>query len=132
MMTSKRWCFTLNNYSEQEEQHVAGLFGTTDSIGYLVAGREVGDSGTPHLQGFVVFTTRKSLIQVRGIIGARIHAEISRGLPAQAAEYCKKDGDFIEFGTLPEGQGRRTDWDEYKQWVIDLGRVLNDRDWETT
>ena len=29
---------------------------------------------------------------------------------------------------MPEGQGRRTDWDEYKQWVIDLGRVPNDRE----
>lgn len=44
---AKRWCYTLNNYSDTEYQHVTQI---TDCV-YHVVGKEVGASGTPHLQG---------------------------------------------------------------------------------
>lgn len=126
-MSAKNWCFTLNNYSAQEEQHIHDVaVSDGSSILYLVSGREVGDSGTPHLQGFVAFGARKSLTQVKSILGARLHLEIARGSPSQASDYCKKDGDFFEHGVLPLGSGRRTDWDAYTDWVISLGRVSTD------
>lgn len=127
MPGAKRWCFTLNNYSAQEEQHVADAF-SLGGIDYLVAGREVGDSGTRHLQGYVCFESRRGITQVKAILGARLHLEVARGSPAQASDYCKKDGDFMEFGTCPGPQGRRTDWDAFKEWVVSLGRVPTDRE----
>lgn len=35
--------------------------------------------------------------------------------------YCKKGGDFDEFGNVDEAQtnqGKRSDWDRYREWVI--------------
>lgn len=54
-MSSKNWCFTLNNWAQVELQHVSDLATADASVLYLVAGREVGDNGTPHLQGLICF-----------------------------------------------------------------------------
>lgn len=78
-------------------------------MAYLVFGREVGSNGTPHLQGYVSFSKRRSLSYVRKKFGKRCHCEIARGSPQQASDYCKKEGDFEEFGTLPRGRGQRSD-----------------------
>lgn len=122
--TARRYVFTLNNYSDDEQERLRTL---ADSCRYLIFGREVGDSGTPHLQGFVVFRDPVSFSVAKHRIGDRAHLEVTRGQSAQAADYCKKDGDFEEFGA-PFRQGRRNDWDAYKEWVISLGYVPSERE----
>lgn len=97
------WCFTLNNYTAQEEQELMQL-----ECKYIIFGREIGSEGTKHLQGYIRFTKRMSLRQLKQILGNRVHLEIRRGTEQQAAEYCKKDGDFFEKGE-PSQQGKRTD-----------------------
>lgn len=108
--SAKHWCFTLNNYTDDETAALTAL-GTESSFDlvYLVFGRETGESGTAHLQGFVSFSRRKTLNQCRQIISTRAHLEVAKGTPQQAATYCKKDGDFEEFGNVPQGQGKRSD-----------------------
>jgi Putative viral replication protein/RNA helicase len=95
MAQSRFWCFTLNNYSAGEEEKVRELC-ISDVVQYAVFGREVADSGTPHLQGYIQFMARQRIGTVRRWI-PRAHAEIARR-PAEAAAYCKKDGDYSEFG----------------------------------
>ena len=108
MPGAKHWCFTLNNYTVDDEEALKEL-GEGDSVQYLVYGRETApDTGTPHLQGYVVFESRKTLRQVRGLV-RNAHLEKAKGKPSQAADYSKKDGDFVEFGMCPGGQGSRTD-----------------------
>jgi len=76
----------------------------------------VGDSGTPHLQGFVSFAKRTTMAAAKKVVGRRAHLEMARGTPQQAAEYCKKDGAYTEFGSCPTGSGKRSDLDDlYKQ-----------------
>lgn len=53
-MSHKSWCFTLNNYTEEECLKWQAIECSVKWIG-----KEVGDSGTPHLQGCIVF--RKSI-----------------------------------------------------------------------
>jgi Putative viral replication protein/RNA helicase len=90
-----RWCFTLNNYTDAE---VASL--KDAECRYLVFGYEVGESGTPHLQGFICFNRTKRLTGCRAVL-ARAHWEPARGSNEQAAEYCKKEGAFHEKGAIP-------------------------------
>ena len=109
---AKNWCFTLNNYGQDGEKRVLQRGAENESVCYMVVGKEIGESGTPHLQGYVQFSKRFALGSVKRIVGERAHCEVSRGTPQQAAEYCKKDGDFKEIGGIRGGQGARSDLSE--------------------
>jgi len=117
---AKRWVFTLNNYTTAEEESVAQAL-ASPVFKYSIYARETGESGTPHLQGYVIFLTEKRLQNVKNLLGTdRIHLEVSRGTPLQASEYCKKDGDFVEHGTLPKKATKEPQWQSLVQYVLDL------------
>lgn len=98
--TSQYWVFTLNNYTATEEKHILSLVVPQGNDGpvaqYLCVGREVGANGTPHLQGYIEFTSRTRFSTAKRHINARVHLEKRKGNASQAAEYCKKDGDYEE------------------------------------
>lgn len=96
---SKSWCFTVNNYAPADELELELLKGD-NSVLYIVVGKEVGESGTPHLQGFVQFKNRRVFGVVKDLLPRGAHIERARGSVFQAAEYCKKEGDFWEFVNL--------------------------------
>lgn len=92
---SRAWVFTLNNYQPYHEELLQRI-----RCQYLVFGREVGESGTPHLQGYIYFTNAKKLHQVRALVPGA-HLEVRRGTHAEAREYCIKDGNIFEKGEPP-------------------------------
>lgn len=100
---SKAWCFTINNYGPNEP---ADLFNRLEgSYVYVVVGKEVcPTTGTPHLQGYVLFRDRKRLKTVKKLIGNRAHLERAKGNPEQNHRYCSKEGNYEERGTLPTGK----------------------------
>jgi len=101
---ARGWCFTLNNYGELHELMLRRL-----RCQYLVYGREVGESGTPHLQGYVYFSSARTMSQVRKLI-PHAHLSVRGGSHQQASDYCKKDGDFEEIGVPPaDGLQQRRD-----------------------
>lgn len=110
---AKNWCFTLNNHTDEDVERLEGL-GT--SVQYLVAGKEVGENGTPHLQGFVSLSSRKRLAYVKTLLGSNPHCEVARNVPA-SIQYCKKEGDFFEVGSIAAGSGSRSDIDAFKEDV---------------
>lgn len=121
---SKYWVFTVNNYSLEDEKHLQSLV-DDQKASYLVYGREVGESGTPHLQGYVEFTQRKRLSRVRNLVSDRGHFEMRRGTAAQAREYCIKDGVVQEFGTISApAQGKRNDLEEIRLRIKDGAREV--------
>jgi len=111
-MSARRWCYTLNNYTAEECAAIELIPAV-----YHVYGREVGESGTPHLQGYIMFANAKSFSAVKSLIGQRAHLEKARGDSVQAAEYCKKDGSFWEQGTCPKpkGEGEKERWATARQ-----------------
>jgi len=102
MSRARSYCFTLNNYSEPERVAI-----TEVDCHYLIFGEEVGESGTPHLQGYINYNDAKSLKACQKLI-PRAHWEVTKGNPIQASDYCKKDGVYFEKGKLPV-PGKRND-----------------------
>ena len=131
MAGSRRWCFTLNNYSSDEVNFLREL-AEQEICNYLVYGYELGESRTPHLQGYVCFSSPCRLERAKRLLGQRCHLESARGSPQQASDYCKKEGDFEEFGTLPQPQGKRNDLDAIIEWLDEFialeGRAPTERE----
>lgn len=87
----RRCCFTLNNWTEEESQNLKDFL--TSSGGLWVIGKEVGEEGTPHLQGYVRFKNQrifKTLLEHN----KRIHWEKCKGTEKENIRYCCKDGSY--------------------------------------
>lgn len=125
MVQSQRWCFTINNYDDHVQGRLCQALAEDTVVKYAVYGREVGEQGTPHLQGFIIFKQRKrpaGVLEFFSPVGVHPHIEAARASSHQAAEYCKKDGDYEEFGSPPSVPGQRNDFNEFKAWVLEQPR----------
>jgi len=94
-MRSRGWCFTLNNYTQAEYIQLQEI-----DCRYIILGKEIGATGTPHIQGYVYFDNAKSRRTVSRLC-TRAHLEPRYGSNQQATDYCKKEGSFWEKGTPP-------------------------------
>lgn len=119
---SRDWCFTVNNYSDADIETIQGL---SSLVVYSIVGKEVAGTGTPHLQGYLYFSDAKSFQKIQKLLPKGTHIEKAKGTPTQASEYCKKEGDFFEYGALPEKQGKRTDLDIVRE-MVSQGKTMND------
>lgn len=97
---SVKWCFTLNNYSESDELSLRQL-GWDANTKYLVFGREVAETGTPHLQCFLWLNRARRFHIVLRSLPTGVHLESANGTAWEAAHYCWKEEDYEEFGTRP-------------------------------
>lgn len=100
---AKHWAgCTLNNYTPQDEAcFLAKIQPLAD---YYIYGKEVGAKGTPHLQFMVCFKKQTSSVAVQKLLKAAWFVKSANSTMQQASDYCKKDGNFVEFGTLPLDQ----------------------------
>lgn len=96
-MPTLAYCATLNNYTEAD---VATLRTPNSKLQYIIVGHEIGESGTPHLQIYFQLATQTKMTTIKNWGGpwARMHFEAARGTDVQAADYCKKEGNFFELG----------------------------------
>ncbi len=108
-MRARSYCFT---------SFLDGLEYDESAIRYIIWGREAcPDTDRAHLQGYVEFTRGVSLSSAKRLLGdPAVHLEARKGTAAQAVTYCKKDGDYIEWGE-PSKQGRRSDIELVRELV---------------
>lgn len=106
-MSYKNWIFTLNNYTEDTESLMQV---SHPEVVYMVYGHEIGESGTPHLQGYFELDKKRTLNSVKKIFGVlTLHLENRRGTQEDAINYAIKDGnDIYERGEKAKSTGRPT------------------------
>lgn len=97
------WTWTLNNYTEA---HLAKLkaLEAKETCKYMVWGEERGEKkGTPHLQGYTVWKSAKTLSACVKSLGAD-HVEPRGGNAQQAECYCKKgeqkEAEYKEYNSV--------------------------------
>jgi len=112
-----RFCFTYNNYEESEYENIKGYIKLYAKFG--VVGREIGEKGTPHLQGFINLIERDTFYRVRGHLYDAAHIEVAKGTDQQNLEYCtKQDKNAFVFGT-PCAMGARNDLKSVAKKVLE-------------
>lgn len=95
MSKTRNYIFTLNNYTDEEVELIKNT-----ECKYLVFGKEVGESGTPHLQGFISFINARTMKGVHRDNGWKRTALKPSEKPLSAIDYCKK------------GEQPHTEWEE--------------------
>ncbi len=114
------WCWTINNYTEEEVQSINMLVLEDNHVSYVCYGKEVGENGTPHLQGFLKTRQTVALTALKKKL-PRAHFEKMKAKDVnEAINYCHKKGtkwqepehELYEFGVRPKGAGHRTDIDD--------------------
>lgn len=79
---SRAWCFTLNNYSNED---ILFFSDTLDTEKYAFQ-EEVGENNTPHLQGIVYFKNARTFHQLKQLHG-RAHWEKTKSIK-DSFTYC--------------------------------------------
>ncbi len=109
-MTSRRHVFTWNNPDKEGQEYLDSL--DTSCIKYIVFQLESGENGTPHFQGFVVWTSPVRIRQACARLGGAAHIERAMGSDEEASKYCQKEETRVEgpwfWGDCPH-QGKRSD-----------------------
>lgn len=95
---SKRWCFTLNNYSDDDIDRLVPIL--NEYCSKYIVGKEVGEQGTPHLQGFFEFKTKRRPVNLFN--NKKIHFEKTRGGDIDNVVYCSKEGSVILNFNMPK------------------------------
>lgn len=97
----RNFCFT----SFEEKKPVFN----EDYMRYLVFGAEIcPKTELPHWQGYCELREQERFNVVKKLMGRTVHLKERYGTAQEAADYCKKDGNYEEYGEISK-QGERTD-----------------------
>lgn len=144
---ARGWCFTLNNYTEEEHSSIVQrLLDSCDRFVFCV-GKEVGKGGTPHLQGCIQSRGKTDKWRPFNLFsvereGKKVgHWSKMKKCFDANFRYCSKDGDYMsnykdkeekpvfvpDWGTLYYGVndgrcgGPHTTPEWLKLWHLSLG-----------
>lgn len=132
---SRRWTYTLNNYTQEEYDKIINYM-KLDNRKFVV-GREIGENGTPHLQGYVSLPGPVKFATIKNLM-PRAHIEKAKGNDEQNLKYCTKEGNY-ETNMIEESSQEKIRkkllakyegvvWKSWQQKIIDIIRgERNDR-----
>lgn len=114
----RKYCFTINNYSEDD----LPVFDEKKLV-FLIYGREIAPTtGTPHLQGYLELKNPHAMKGLHKYLKGFSRASflVANGTAAQNIDYCTKtDPDAVMYGTPGPGQGKRTDLVVASQLIVE-------------
>jgi len=58
-MSFRNYCWTLNNYTQEDVNRIATIVLTTPLVAYLCYGAEIADTGMIHLQGYIELNDKR-------------------------------------------------------------------------
>lgn len=99
----KTWSFTLNNFTNDD---VELLEKWSDDVNRMLISIETGESGTPHLQGFITFKTSKRLAGLKKL-HAKAHWE--KKIASDCYLYPRKFDSKVIIDINNDKQGQRSD-----------------------
>jgi len=100
--------FTLNNYTEADVERIQEI--GLDRCRFICYGKEVGESGTPHLQGFCYSDGQRSFKWWKELIGGNPHIEKTKGPLKKRSRIAPKTETFGKEVTalFPEPSAEKT------------------------
>lgn len=102
---TKNWTFTWPNYKPGDIEDIKTKWLTAYKLKCVCFGQEVAPkTGTPHLQGFMVFISLKTFKQVKELFPKQIHFEKMKGTIEQNKTYCSKESPLFTIGQCPMSQ----------------------------
>lgn len=107
---------TINNPTKKDELKRW----LSDKAKYYVSQHEVGEEGTLHIQGYIIFKGNQRLAGLKKL-HSKAHWEVRKGTHEQARAYCTKIetaviGTMVEFGD-PPAPGKRSDLIAMKETI---------------
>jgi len=119
-MRARRYAFALNNYTPEEEKHLQEM-----KCKFMQYSHEIGEeSKIPHLQGCILFDNPVRGMALKRMMPERAHFAPQYKCMAANLKYTikKEVGDGVfQKGTLD--QGKRTDWEELKEFMKEAKTV---------
>lgn len=116
-MSSAFWCFTLNNPTEEDDNHLNPYHPHwQEQLDLLLYSPETGKEGTFHLQGYLELRRHKPLQWLRKKL-PRAHFERRKGSKNAAMRYCLKEFTKRSPDCSPIGDASATRWDEPFYWL---------------
>lgn len=117
---SRSYCLT--SYTEDTKWDIS------EKYRYLIVGTEIcPTTGRKHFQCYIELHKPQRAAYIKKIFNDKtIHIEKRLGTRDQAREYCKKDGDFVEFGEWISGQGHRSDLKKITDKIVNDGLKITD------
>lgn len=136
-LKSRRYCFTIPNYTEEDLERFHTLAASLEKHCYICYGLEVAESGLPHIQGYVELNSAQRFAYLQKYFAfkkddklLKFHVEIANGTAAENKKYTEKEGSFFEYGE-PVKQGSRTDLSGLKEAVKanpnDIARIVDEQ-----
>lgn len=125
MSTSRFWLYTYYPHEEDEKHRIYNKLILV--CNYFCYGVEkCPTTGRIHHQGYLELRKSREKLTVANYLN-KSHVEMRNGTQEQAITYCKKDGDFHEWGVKFENkQGKRNDLESIKESIITNNIPLRD------
>lgn len=127
---------TLNNYTDEELEHLRNAI-SDQRLAYITWIKEVGESGTPHLQIYARGSRNLTMGVWKQILGDRVANIVKTDEPESARKYCQgwkwnvlkavyeqkpgSDLSSVEEYGKHNSQGKRTDIEKCRDFIMQNG-----------
>lgn len=121
----RKWVFTLNNYEEDDYKFLCDKLSTARKFVYQA---EAGESGTKHIQGYVLWKNQKRFSTMQKLI-PKAHLEKAKGSDQQNFQYCtKKEGRILppKFKGFPKEISTIQNFKPWQKDVLDFIKTKPD------